>query len=623
MPTLTASFRATILPVALALLFSGPRLSAQISQSSRGSQSSAANQSGTQYTFRENVNRVVVDVVVTDANGKAVHGLTQKDFSVSENGKPQDILSFDAYSLDSKPGYFRKLPPMPPNTFVNIATEPEKGPLYVLLLDLLNTEQDNQGYARQQLLKFIKGKPEGTRFAAFVLSDGLHLVQGFTADRDELYAALDPAHSRPHVPRIFLLGANYGRGDPLAVTFAIKQIALYLDGLPGRKNIFWFSGQFPLDLFPHNDDRPDTRDEAREALDALARSESSIYPIDVTGVDPSSPGLLTGSAPVQGTVAGTSGGSGATKPRPTSGSSLQNQTMTLANVGDSIYGNEAVSDVIAEMTGGQAYYSRNDLKDVLEEATETGSNYYTLTYSPSDQNFDGKMRRIQVQLAGADKSYHLAYRRGYLATASESPIMPVYTDRKHQQEALQDASNQRPIGDSLSAYMQRGAPIARDVIFRAHVSALSPAHLATPAQMANLVDQPTYFRVRQRKHPNKQLAPIKLQTYLIDYQIIARLPHLEVAAGVYDDEGLLLNGDVEEASSTNPTADNPRAKFTYFRVQQKIDVPVTAVSLRLGVRDVSTDRMGTMEIPLPLAPESSGSSPNSASASPQAKQETR
>jgi hypothetical protein len=141
------------------------------------------------------------------------------------------------------------------------------------------------------------------------------------------------------------------------------------------------------------------------------------------------------------------------------------------------------------------------------------------------------------------------------------------------------------------------------VIFRAQGHALSSPQLATPAQMASLVDQPTYFHERQKKHPTKPLSPIKLQTYVVDYQIIARLPHLEVAAGVYDDDDRLLNGDVEEATSENPAASDPNAKFTYFRVREKIDVPVTAVSLRLGVRDKSTDRMGTLEIKLPLAPE--------------------
>ena len=302
MVILPASFRAAVVSFGIALLFAGPLIAQENSPPSQSSQSPAALPSGDQFTIKENVNRVLVDVVVTDSSGKPVHGLTRQDFSIHEDGQPQDILSFDSYTLDSNPGYFKKLPPLPPNTFVNIATEPERGPLYVLLLDLVNTEQDNQPYARQQLLKFVQGKPEGTRFAVFALSDSLHLVQGFSADRAQLYATLDPAHSIPHVPRIFLLARNYGRNDALMMVNVFKEIALYLDGLPGRKNLIWFSGQFPLDLFPHNDDRPDMRAEAVEALDALTRSESAIYPVDVTGVDPYPPGRLTGPPPAGGTV---------------------------------------------------------------------------------------------------------------------------------------------------------------------------------------------------------------------------------------------------------------------------------------------------------------------------------
>jgi VWFA-related protein len=546
-----------------------------------------------QFTIKSNVDRVVVDVVVNDADGKPVHGLSREDFSVSEDGKPEKILSFDLHSLDSNAGYFAKLPPMPPNTFVNIATEPEKGPLYVLLLDLVNTEQDDQPYARQQLLKFVENKPEGTRFAVFVLSDGLHLVQGFSANRAQLYATLDPHHSIPHVPRIFLLGPNYGKGDSFTASSVFNNIALYLMGLPGRKNIIWVSGAFPLDLFPHEGDRPDTRRETMETLDALTRSGSAIYPVDVTGVQVYPAGRMTGSTP---------GGAGSANGAPgtpvVSDSGTPGSEMRLAGrVGDSASTNNTVADVVASITGGRAFYSRNDLKEVLETAAETGADYYTLTYSPSNKTFDGKLRTIRVQLD--KKGYHLEYRREYLATGPQSAILPsIYKPKKGD-----DTLNLRPIGDSLAAYMQHGAPIARQVYFQAHVRTLDSPHLATPAQMANLVDQPTYFRERHKKHPNKNLAPATLQTYLVEYQIIARIPNLEVAAGAYDTDGVLLNGDVEEASSANPKALDPKAQYTHFRVQQTIDVPAGAVSLRLGVRDLSTDRMGTMEIALPLAPE--------------------
>jgi hypothetical protein len=97
--------------------------------------------------FKSIVNRVIVDVVVTDAKGEPVHGLSQHDFSVSEDGQSRRILSFDVHDLDTA-AEFPKLPPLPPNTFVNVPSTQERGPLYVLLLDLVNTEVEDELYAR-------------------------------------------------------------------------------------------------------------------------------------------------------------------------------------------------------------------------------------------------------------------------------------------------------------------------------------------------------------------------------------------------------------------------------------------------------------------------------------------
>src|ERR1700677_1766468 len=40
-------------------------------------------------TLKVNARLTLVDVTVTDAKGKPVHGLTQADFTVKEDGKPQ------------------------------------------------------------------------------------------------------------------------------------------------------------------------------------------------------------------------------------------------------------------------------------------------------------------------------------------------------------------------------------------------------------------------------------------------------------------------------------------------------------------------------------------------------
>lgn len=570
-----------------------------------------------QVIIKRSVNRVVVDVVVTDSNGKPVHGLNKQDFSIEEDGKTQSILSFDVHTLDSNPTLAPKLPPLPANTFVNVATAPERGPLYVLLLDLVNTEPEDQPYACQQLLKFIANKPLGTRFAAFVLADGLHLVQGFTSDRDRLSAALDPSHPKSHVPRLFLEGRNYGKGDPALSVSVFDDIAMFLDGLPGRKNVIWISGGFPLDLFPHDEtnDGPDLHEETNHALDRLAKSDSSIYTVSLTGVQAYPPGRLTGGTPNGSASLSSSGpinfgGSGppaSAAVSPSGGSPVATSMAVAGRTGSSVYDDYMAQDSTAAMTGGRAFYSRNDLKDALEEATEAGADYYTLTYSPSNSNYDGKLRAIHVRLT--NKEYRLEYRRAYFATGPEGSFVATSI------AAPNSVPQQRPIGDSLSANMHYGAPTARQVYFLAHVQALGTPQLATPEQMANLSEQPAYFRERRKIKAGKTVAPIQLQSYLIQYKIISRQPHLEVAAGAFDSEGRLLNGDVEDASSSKPPTGEP-AKDTYFRVDQKIDVPLAAATIRVAVRDLATDHIGAMEITLPLAPEvSQATLPASGSAS--------
>jgi len=124
--------------------------------------------------IRQTVRRVLVDVTVRDSNGKPVHGLAAGDFSITEDKQPQRVLSFDAYDLDT-PSLARKpnAPALPPNVFENVPASPEHGPLYVMLFDMVNMENEDEMSARAQVLKFIKSKPAGTRFCIFVTTDKL------------------------------------------------------------------------------------------------------------------------------------------------------------------------------------------------------------------------------------------------------------------------------------------------------------------------------------------------------------------------------------------------------------------------------------------------------------------
>jgi hypothetical protein len=149
--------------------------------------------------------------------------------------------------------------------------------------------------------------------------------------------------------------------------------------------------------------------------------------------------------------------------------------------------------------------------------------------------------------------------------------------------------------------MQHGAPLAHQLLFRAHIHALGPPAKATSQQMANLADQPAYFRERRPNRPAKRTKPVQLQTYEIDYTVAARYPALEVAAAAFDADGKMLNGAVHRTAENG--AYQGARRDGIYRLQQHFDVPMTAVSVRVAVRDVATDNVGALEISLPLAPE--------------------
>jgi VWFA-related protein len=577
-------------------------------------------------TFKTTVHRVVVDVVVADANGNSVSGLTKDDFAIQEDGAPQTVLSFDPSGFQPGMDYVpAKMPPVPANTFVNLPATPEKGPLYVLLYDLVNmdnpdqmaltvNQHSDQAYGRQQLAKFIQSKPEGSRFAIFVWSDGLHLLQGFTSDKALLYAVIDPHSNRPHVPEMFLMGENFGRGDTHATIGILDSIAGFLNGMPGRKNVIWFSGEFPLSFSPTKDDGPLYVDRIKATLNLFAQNQIAIYPVDVRGVvEPnwkSTNGLEGGGEIVSAKSTGDPAAA-----QPASGGQAAASKSAGAGGGHSLLaGSYMDMDEIAKETGGRAFYSRNDVSDALLAATENGASYYTLTYSPSDHNYNGRMRSIHVEVA--KKGYHLEYRRAYYAvdTSKADAASPAVAD-----SVSTAAEPQRRADDSLDVNMRHGAPTAHQLIFGAHVHPLGPPAKGTREQMAQL--ETADLKGHRKGAAAKPRSPIDLQTFAIDYTVMTHQLqsqghasiHLEIAAAAYDADGNMLNATVNKAEEADaqPKPDNGSAASPAskpFRMRQEMDVPLAAASIRVAVRDENTDRLGSMEIKLPLAPENDSAS---------------
>jgi hypothetical protein len=396
----------------------------------------------------------------------------------------------------------------------------------------------------------------------------------------------------------------------------LTQVNEFLEGVPGHKNLIWLAGTFPLALVPRKEDPREYEDLIISEINVLTRAQVAVYPINVGGVPVNPPGMLTGARPHGGNAnqAATSQPSNQTAPSASDpffnslSGSAHDPTGLLASMeaqgsGDSIYTDYDIQKALSDATGGHAFYSTNDVTAALDEATAIGGNYYSLTYSPTNQKDDGGRRSIQVRLA--ERGYHLSYRRFYFTAA-------LHPKDEFLKTSVADASAAPPAPaeyDALQPNMKHGAPMVHDLLFSAHIHADGSPAKASPEQMAQLAEQPAYVSTH---HKDKPLAPIDVQRYVIDYRVTdlalkgqaqnGKVPSFEFAAAAFDADSRMLNGIVNETAG-DISASSEATKTGVVHVRQQLDIPVHAAWIRIGVRDKLTNRMGTLEVQLPLAPE--------------------
>jgi len=116
-----------------------------------------------------------------------------------------------------------------------------------------------------------------------------------------------------------------------------------------------------------------------------------------------------------------------------------------------------------------------------------------------------------------------------------------------------------------------------------------------------------------RKEGKGSPSTIRLQHYSVDYAIPASSlrfsPGLEgvfhgsfrLLANSYDPDGRGLMQSASTAEANLKPESYRAALSDGFRIRQELDVPAEASFLRLGVTDLSSSYIGTLEIPLPVA----------------------
>jgi len=560
--------------------------------------------------FQANARIVVLDVVVTGKNRRPLTGLHKQDFVLSEDGHPQTISFFEEHSsAQPSPASQATLPDLPPNVFTNIPRVKTSDAVMVLVLDSLNTPLDDQRYVRAQMLKYLKKLEPGRRIAIFILGTQLRLLQGFTDDPALLVAAINERKNgargqispllqsdaetaatqetidslMPYAPEAAAdmkqfaaeEGATRSSVRIKLTLQAFQQLAQYLSGIPGRKNVAWFSGAFPVAIFP-DPSLPDRfgaqRDDQAEIhkTDALlASAQVAIYPIGAEGVGTDS--FSTAGADNRLT---------------------EKQLSQPQQQGQERNANRAAMDVIAKDTGGAAFYGTNSLTDAMDHVAAHASNFYTLTYTSTNQATDGKFRKIQVGLASS-RGYQLDYRRGYYAD-----------DAKSIQAAAANPAP-KPAADPLSPFLRPGLPQSTQIPFTLQVTRRSAPPKTNPASIA--AKPATGIPGQGGDNPNLQGA---LTRYSVDLMIPAhglqfdmasdghRHVSVEAALVVYDRQGKPLNWMLRQINLNLDAARYAVAQTSGVNFFLEIDAPEDGSSLRGGVYDLNANLAGTLEIPL-------------------------
>src|SRR5258706_6164224 len=107
--------------------------------------------------FRTGINFVRVDVIISDKAGNPVADLTQADFDVTEDGKPQKIDTFKLVKLDGGRADSMYTPPKEIRTDYDEESEAARDDvrLFAIFLDDYHVKRGSSMSVRKQLATFV------------------------------------------------------------------------------------------------------------------------------------------------------------------------------------------------------------------------------------------------------------------------------------------------------------------------------------------------------------------------------------------------------------------------------------------------------------------------------------
>ena len=356
---------------------------------------------------------VLVNVVAHDKKGNLVRDLKKGDFTLLEDGKKQEIATFDFENVDelaTAGSAEAAVSGVAGGALLSARKQAEPSldardrRLILLFFDFSAMDPEQIDRSVDAAKKFVDTKMQPADLMALVsLATNMRVDLDFTDDKTKLLATLTAFNSGQG--QGFENGST-GSAEGAAETsgafsaddtdfntfnadrklLALQSLMQALGKLPQKKSLIYFSNGI-------SQSGADNQSALRATTAAAVKANVSIYSLDIRGLQAFPPGGEAQSASLHGQSA-------------YSGQSVLND----------LSGNAASQETLATLssdTGGKAFFDSNDFSGVFSQVQKDSSAYYVLGFTSNNPLKDGRFRRLKVQVNRTDLK--LDFRAGYYA----------------------------------------------------------------------------------------------------------------------------------------------------------------------------------------------------------------
>ncbi|HEY4052326.1 MAG TPA: VWA domain-containing protein [Terriglobales bacterium] len=380
--------------------------------------------------------RMVTVEVVAREHGKPATGLTAADFEVFDQSsgfhkekKPQKIAAFRALGITEFASKNNDSVQVPAGVYTNLVTlQKDPVPPTIILVDGLNTDNAGQIQIRDQMVRMLGSLPEDVPVAIFLLGRRLRMLQSFTTDPKLLKTALQKATTieanglRQIDPRDDPNSLSSFQDRTRGIVFELQE-----ESAGARSDMLRRFEQetyaFTLDI------------RVSETIDALRSIAlhvagypgrknllwlSSSFPIAINPqIESFNASRDYGSQMEE--LANTLGEAKiAVYPITPAGSDTAvditsniSQPGSAGRRSQNQMNSQATMEILAGDTGGQICTDNNDLSYCVKKAVSDSSSFYEIGYYPDSSDWHGEFHKIIVKTK--QSGVHLAYRQGYFA----------------------------------------------------------------------------------------------------------------------------------------------------------------------------------------------------------------